>query len=76
MTDVKLIKLKYDIFIIKLLIMRLEGLCPCRFPGKTDCHPKKLGPGWHNWWEVDMQHITPRSMRKQELKEEIKRQGY
>ena len=56
--------------------MRLEGLCPCRFPGKTDCHPKKLGPGWHNWWEVDMQHITPRSMRKQELKEEIKRQGY
>jgi hypothetical protein len=56
--------------------MRLEGLCPCRFPGKTDCHPKKLGPGVVNWWEVDMQHIKPRSTRKQELKEEIKRQGY
>jgi len=20
----------------------------------TDCHPKKLGRGWKNWWEVEL----------------------
>ncbi len=37
-----------------------------RFPGKTDCHPKK---GWHNWWETITDYIS-RSSMKQKLKKE------
>lgn len=37
-----------------------------RFPGKTDCHPRK---GWINWWE-DMCRFLPRStMKRKALKE-------
>ena len=31
--------------------MKREGNKPVKFPGKTDCHPKK---GWKNWREVEM----------------------
>jgi len=37
---------------------------------KVDCHPKKLGKEWVNWWE-DMCTIITRSTMKQNLKKEI-----
>lgn len=44
--------------------MKPEGLKPIRFPGKTDCHPKK---GWKNWWAC-LGFKSTRSSRKQKLK--------
>jgi hypothetical protein len=31
--------------------MKPMGMKPVRFPGKTDCHPKRWG--LRNWWEVE-----------------------
>ena len=43
-----------------------------RFQGKTDCHPKKLGKGWMNWWE-DIAKVFTRSRMKQIQKKEIEK---
>ena len=42
-----------------------------RFPGKTDCHPKK---GFINWWEDITEYIS-RSTMKQKLKKEIEKEN-
>ena len=39
----------------------------------TDCHPKKLGKGVHNWWEVELGRIDKGSER-QEAKREIRKE--
>ena len=38
-----------------------------RFPGKTDCHPKK---GFVNWWET-ITDVFCRKTMKQKLKKDI-----
>lgn len=48
--------------------MKQEGNKPVKFPGKTDCHPKK---GWKNWWEVEMAPKRSRTRNKRKIKEEI-----
>jgi len=35
----------------------------------TDCHPKKLGKGWKNWWEVELNSV----MSKKSIRQKIKR---
>lgn len=40
---------------------------------KTDCHPKKLGKDWYNWWEVNFNTIISRSAMKHKWKKEIKK---
>ncbi len=30
----------------------------------TDCHPKKLGKGWKNWWEVEINKIVKKRERQ------------
>jgi len=39
----------------------------------TDCHPKKLGKGWVNWWEAELGGIDKGSER-QEAKKEIRKE--
>lgn len=38
-----------------------------------DCHPKRLGKGVVNWWEVELGDINKGSER-QRVKQEIKKQ--
>ena len=38
-----------------------------------DCHPKKLGKRWRNWWEVELGGVIKKSER-QKAKREIKKQ--
>lgn len=38
-----------------------------RFPGKTDCHPRK---GYVNWWETITRYISRNNM-KQKLKKDL-----
>lgn len=40
---------------------------------KTDCHPKKLGKGWYNWWE-DFDTIIPRPTMKHNLRKEVEKE--
>ena len=54
--------------------MQQEGNKPVRFPGKTDAHPKKLGKGWKNWWEVEMDIRRSRTRSKKEVKKEIEKE--
>lgn len=51
--------------------MKREGNKPVNFPGKTDCHPKKYGTGWKNWWEVEMSPKRSRTKNKKEIKKVI-----
>ena len=39
----------------------------------TDCHPKKLGKGWKNWWEVELGGIDKGAAR-QEAKRDIRKE--
>ena len=48
--------------------MRPEGDKPVRFPGKTDCHPKK---GLKNWWEVEISPRRSRTEEKRKVRKEI-----
>ncbi len=38
-----------------------------------DCHPKKLGKKWCNWWEVELGGVNKKSIR-QRFKTELKRE--
>jgi hypothetical protein len=38
-----------------------------KFPGKTDCHPRK---GYVNWWETITRYISRNNM-KQKLKKDL-----
>ena len=40
---------------------------------KKDYHPKKLGKGYCNWWEVVFDTIISRSAMKHRWKKEIKK---
>lgn len=31
----------------------------------TDCHPKKLGKGWMNWWEVEINRVKSKKSARQ-----------
>ena len=31
----------------------------------TDCHPKKLGKGWANWWEVELHTVKTKKRARQ-----------
>jgi hypothetical protein len=35
----------------------------------TDCHPKKLGKGWVNWWESELHTVK----NKKSIRLKIKR---
>lgn len=37
----------------------------------TDCHPKKLGNGVMNWWEVELGSVE-KSRERMKVKKEIK----
>jgi len=37
----------------------------------TDHHPKKLGKGWVNWWEVELGSID-KGAERQRIKNEIR----
>ena len=54
--------------------MKQEGNKPVNFPSKTDCHPKKWGKGWFNWWEVDMNPKRSRTRNKKEVKKQIEKE--
>ena len=36
----------------------------------TDCHPKKLGRGWINWWE-NRNFMSSKKARRQKDKREL-----
>jgi len=31
----------------------------------TDCHPKKLGKGWVNWWEAEIGIVKSKKSARQ-----------
>jgi hypothetical protein len=40
----------------------------------TDCHPKRFGKGWLNWWEVELGKINKGAERlraKTEIRKEL-----
>jgi len=39
----------------------------------TDCHPKKLGKGCKNWWEVELSESIPKSSVRFKIKNELKK---
>lgn len=41
----------------------------------TDCHPKKLGKGWCNWWETELGSVN-KGMARQRAKTEIRKEIY
>ena len=55
--------------------MRPEGDKPVHFPGKKDCHPKKFGKGWFNWWEVEMCPKRSRTKNKRLVKKDIENEN-
>jgi hypothetical protein len=34
----------------------------------TDCHPKKLGKGWVNWWESELHTVKNKKSIRQKIK--------
>jgi hypothetical protein len=38
----------------------------------TDCHPKKLGKGWVNWWEAELNSVKNKKSARQLVKKIIK----
>ena len=52
--------------------MRPEGDKPVRFPGKTDCHPKK---GYKNWWEVEIEPRRSRTEEKRKVRKSIENEN-
>jgi hypothetical protein len=39
----------------------------------TDCHPKKLGKGWKNWWEVELNTVKSKKSARQGVKNFLKK---
>jgi hypothetical protein len=35
-----------------------------------DCHPKKIGKGWINWWEDDYKYSNKRTRKLNKIKME------
>lgn len=38
----------------------------------TDCHPKKLGKGGKNWWEVELGDVKSKKSARQKSKRKIR----
>jgi len=39
----------------------------------TDCHPKKLGKGWANWWEVELGTVKSKKTARQKIKTALRK---
>jgi len=39
----------------------------------TDCHPKKLGKGWKNWWEVELHTVKTKKKDRMQVKKMIRK---
>ncbi len=51
--------------------MKAYGLRNKFFCNYTDCHPKRLGKGYANWWEVELGTVKSKKTARQEAKKVI-----